>query len=103
VVNSLLEETLVSYSSIDHFAAVFKSRLAALSRVQGLLSRGEANVVIVGELVRMELRALGAEPDAQRVLADGPEVALPTKSVQILALALPRTRHECPEARPRYT
>jgi two-component system CheB/CheR fusion protein len=89
VVNSLLEETLVSYSSIDHFAAVFKSRLAALSRVQGLLSRGEANVVIVGELVRMELRALGAEPDAQRVLADGPEVALPTKSVQILALALP--------------
>jgi PAS domain S-box-containing protein len=88
VVNSLLEETLASYSSIDHFAAVFKSRLAALSRVQGLLSRGEADAVTVGELVRMEVRALGAAPGTQRVLVDGPEVALPNRSVQILALAL---------------
>src|SRR5262249_18989274 len=41
-----------------------------------------------GELVSLELRALGAEPDGHRVSVVGPEVALPKRSVQILALGL---------------
>lgn len=88
VVHALSEETLASSRSLDDFAATFGDRLAALSRVQGLLSRGAANPVKLGELVGLELRALGAEPDGRRVTVEGPEVALPNKSVQILALAL---------------
>jgi two-component sensor histidine kinase len=42
----------------------------------------------MSELVRLELQALGAEPDGQRVTVEGPEVTLPKRSVQILALAL---------------
>jgi two-component system CheB/CheR fusion protein len=56
--------------------------------VQDLLVRGEADAVTIGELVRLELRALGAEPDGRRVSVDGPEVALPDEAVQVLALAL---------------
>jgi two-component system CheB/CheR fusion protein len=43
---------------------------------------------MIGELVELELRALGAEPDGRRIIVDGPEVALPHRSVQILALGL---------------
>jgi hypothetical protein len=43
---------------------------------------------IVSDLVSHELRALGAEPDGRRIIVEGPEVALPIASVQILALAL---------------
>jgi two-component sensor histidine kinase len=59
-----------------------------LSRVQGLLSRAESTPVKIGELVTLELRALGAEPDGDRVVVDGPEVALPNRSLQILSLGL---------------
>jgi two-component sensor histidine kinase len=38
--------------------------------------------------VRLELRALGAELDGRRISVAGPEVALPDKAVQILALAV---------------
>jgi len=44
--------------------------------------------VTIHELVTWELRALGAEPDGGRVTVDGPAVALPNRSVQILALGL---------------
>jgi two-component sensor histidine kinase len=43
---------------------------------------------MLNELVELELRALGAVPDGVRVIVDGPEVALPSRSVQILALGL---------------
>ncbi len=38
--------------------------------------------------MHLELGALGAEPDGERIIVQGPEVHLPSKSVQILALAL---------------
>jgi two-component system, chemotaxis family, CheB/CheR fusion protein len=88
VVSALAEQTLASCESLDEFAEPFRERLATLSRVQGLLSRGESSPVMIGELVELELRALGAEPDAQRVAVGGPAVALPNRSVQILALGL---------------
>jgi PAS domain S-box-containing protein len=88
VVSSLAAETLASSPSLDGFTAAFTSRLGALSRVQSLLSRVEAQAVTIDALVRLELHALGAEPDGQRILVDGPAVALPNTSVQILALAL---------------
>jgi PAS domain S-box-containing protein len=89
VVDGLAEQTLASCGSLSDFALPFRQRLATLSRVQGLLSRGESPVT-VSELVTLELRALGAEPDGgeTRVVVAGPEVALPSRAVQILALGL---------------
>lgn len=88
VVTALAEQTLDSCDSIDDFAGPFTQRLETLSRVQGLLSRGESAPVMIGELVELELCALGAEPDGVRVVVGGPDVALPNRSVQILALGL---------------
>jgi two-component system CheB/CheR fusion protein len=88
VVNTISDETLAASGSLEDFGAAFNSRLASLARVQDLLFRGEADAVTIGELVRLELRALGAEPDGRRVSLDGPEVALPNEAVQILALAV---------------
>jgi two-component system CheB/CheR fusion protein len=88
VVDGLAEQTIASSESLDDFGGAFRQRLATLSRVQGLLSRGETTPVTIHELVTWELRALGAEPDGARVRVDGPDVALPNRSVQILALGL---------------
>ena len=86
VVRSISERTRAVSSSLDDYAVEFNGRLEVLSRVQGLLSRGDAAFVAIAELVRMELDALGAEPDG-RIVVDGPAVDLPEASVQILALA----------------
>jgi two-component system CheB/CheR fusion protein len=88
VVSSIAAETIASSNSMREFGQAFNNRLSSLSRVQGLLSRGEDNVATISRLVHLELGALGAEPDGKRVIVEGPEVHLPTKSVQILALAL---------------
>jgi two-component sensor histidine kinase len=88
VVKSIAAETSGGSISLDAFSRAFGERLAALSRVQGLVSRAEFAPVTIGELVHLELGALGAEPDGRRVIVEGPNVALPDKSVQILALAL---------------
>ncbi len=87
VVDGLAEQTLASCDSLDDFVVPFRQRLATLSRVQGLLFRDSAPVTM-RDLVQLELRALGAEADGERVVVDGPEVALPKRSVQILALGL---------------
>lgn len=42
------------------FTGPFRQRLATLSRVQGLLSRSETSPVTIGEVVVLELHALGA-------------------------------------------
>jgi len=88
VVGGLAEQTLASCKTLDDFAVPFRQQLATLSRVQALLSRGESSPVMISELVELELRALGARADGQRVIVDGPDVALPSRSVQILALGL---------------
>ena len=88
VVGALAEQTLASCKTVDEFAVLFRQQLATLSRVQGLLSRGESSPVMMSELVELELSALGAAPDGRRVIVDGPNVALPSRSVQILALGL---------------
>jgi two-component sensor histidine kinase len=88
VVSAVARQTLTSCITLDDFSTVFNNRLAALSRVQGLLSREEGKAVMLNGLVQLELRAQGAEPDGQRVVISGPDVPLPRESVQILALSL---------------
>jgi two-component system CheB/CheR fusion protein len=62
-------------------------RLAALGRVQSLVSRSKGEEVDLAEVVRLELRAYGGVEDG-RIAVSGPSVFLGFERVQILALAL---------------
>src|SRR6476646_5454207 len=74
VIDGLAEQTLASSKTLADFAVPFRQQLATLSRVQGLLSRGEASPATINELVELELSALGAKPDGVRVVIGGPDV-----------------------------
>ena len=91
VVRSLSDRTVVSAASLDDFKGRFGRRLAALSRVQGLLSHLSAGErVDFDELLRSELSALGVTDSmADRVTLEGPaRVPLRSATVQTFALAL---------------
>ncbi|KTF37702.1 CheR family methyltransferase [Xanthomonas vesicatoria] len=88
VVQSVAKQTMQSSQSMPEFAGKFEDRLSALSRVQGLLSQSDNEPTTIGALLRMELAALGAEPDHHRIVVEGPDVALRKSTVQTLALAL---------------
>jgi len=88
VVRSISEQTLAKSVSLNDFAGQFNDRLSALSRVQGLLARDGGSAIAIGELVRQELKALGAEIAGDRVRLEGGSVMLPKDAVQILLLVL---------------
>ncbi len=89
VVGAIARQTMVQTGPSEAFRDEFEHRLAALARVQGLLSRSEDDPVTIEALIRMELDALGAQGDAElRVTLDGPPVPLRNAIVQTLALAL---------------
>ncbi|MCT8266297.1 PAS domain-containing protein [Afifella sp. JA880] len=88
VVRSISEQTLRTSDSLPDFAGRFGDRLAALSRVQGLLSHAEQEAVSIGALVHSELDALGATAGTDRIITEGPQVRLRNRTVQTLALAL---------------
>ncbi|MEH3143887.1 MAG: PAS domain S-box protein [Methylobacterium frigidaeris] len=88
VVRALADRTLAGSADLADFRMRFSDRLAALARVQGLLSRlDEWDRVTFDMLVHTELTALGGE--AERIGLDGPAgVALRSSTVQTFALAL---------------
>ncbi|URD36085.1 PAS domain S-box protein [Methylobacterium tardum] len=86
VVTSIAKETLAQTGPGQAFVAQFQDRLAALSRVQGLLSRSNETPITIEALVRMELDALGVG-DLHATLR-GPPVSLRPSMVQTLALAI---------------
>jgi PAS domain S-box-containing protein len=88
VVAGVAEQTLAASGSLQEFGDAFTHRLAALGRVQGLLSREVAPKVTLEELMRLELAAHGFDAGDDRVALRGPEVELPARVVQLLALAL---------------
>ena len=88
VVRSIAEDTMEHTGTMEAFRAAFADRLSALSRVQGLLSRSEAEPISIGALVQLELDALGNRALKDRITTGGPEVFLRPSSVQTLALAL---------------
>jgi len=90
VVEATAEATLRSSSTLDDFKARFRDRLAALARVQGLLSRlDEGARIAFDELIQAELKGVGAPEDPSRVTLSGPgRVLLRSSSVQTLAMAL---------------
>lgn len=88
VVQSLARQTMRTSPSLKEFGVQFESRLGALSRVQGLLARTDHSSVDLAELVTLELtphRDVGA---TDRVQIEGPAVAVPPTSAQVLALAI---------------
>jgi PAS domain S-box-containing protein len=88
VVESIAERSAESASSLGDFVGRFKRRLRALSRVQSLLSRSEAEPIAIGALVHMELDAIGFSGMSDHIRLSGPAVWLPNAIVQTLALAL---------------
>ena len=73
--------------SLADFQARFDDRLAALSRIQGLLSRSQTRPIEFATLIDMEFDAMGIEPGGN-IEVDVPMVNLPNGVVQVLALAL---------------
>ena len=88
VVRSIAHQTMVQTGPTERFREQFNDRQAALSRVQGLLSRSEQEPITLRTLIRTELEALGAGDFADRIHVAGPPVRLRKASVQTLALAM---------------
>jgi PAS domain S-box-containing protein len=84
VVQSIASQTFKNSDSLDAFRQSFSERLAALSRVQGLLSRSNLEPITMDALVKLELAAL----NDGKVSIAGPRVTLDKAIVQTLALAL---------------
>ncbi|WP_114948580.1 sensor histidine kinase [Microvirga calopogonii] len=91
VVRRIADRTLRSSTSLEDFGSAFHDRIAALARVQGLLSRlTQDERVMFDQLIESELAAHGgANEKAEKVTLKGPlGVALRSSTVQTLALAL---------------
>jgi PAS domain S-box-containing protein len=88
IIASIARQTGARAESLDEFLPAFDNRLSALSRVQSLLSQPGDAPIALGELLKLELDALGAAVGSNRIQLQGPDAALPHGSVQTLALAL---------------
>lgn len=88
VVRSIADHTARGTDELPDFLAHFDDRLAALSRVQGLLSRlSDHDRVSFEDLIQTELAAMDGR--AGRVTLDGPkDVRLRSSTVHTLAMAL---------------
>jgi PAS domain S-box-containing protein len=87
VVRSIANDTMAETSAPILFRERLSTRLTALSRVQGLLSRAAGEPITIGALVRMELEALGADAPGT-ISVSGPDVPLHSSMVQTFALAV---------------
>ena len=88
VVRSMSDKTARASTDLPDFRARFRTRLEALSRVQGLLSRLEDHDrVTFDDLIRTELAVMAGIAD--RVTLSGPNgIRLRSSTVQTLAMAL---------------
>jgi len=83
VVQSIARQTL----SDDSGFKAFSNRLAALGRLQGIVSKAPGDKVDLADIVRLELEVLSSAV-AGKVAISGPSVPLAAEAVQTLALAL---------------
>lgn len=86
VVRSIASQTASMVDSLSDFLRAFDSRLGALSRVQGLLSRSDTDAVTVESLLRMELGAVSTE--WERIRLSGPRVMVGDGTLQTLTLVI---------------
>lgn len=83
VVQSIARQTLGDGGAIE----AFSTRLSALSRVQSLVGGTMADEIDLGEIVRLELQAIGSAAEGKVAIA-GPPVKLGFELVQTFGLAL---------------
>jgi len=83
VVQSVARQTIGKGAKLDAFFA----RLQALGRIQDLISSGETDKIDLGDLVRLELDAVGFG-QSDRIRITGPKVALGFDILQTLALVI---------------
>lgn len=88
VVSVIANRTMARTGPTEAFRTQFNARLAALSRVQGLLSRADIEPITMEALIRMELDALGADATDDRITLAGPSVVIHDSIVQTMALAI---------------
>ena len=90
VVQALADSTQRETRSAEDFQRSFRSRLAAMSRVQGMLARlDEGERIAFDTLLEAELAAHGLAGTSPRVTLDGPRgISLKSRNVQTFALAL---------------
>ncbi|MFB6452805.1 CheR family methyltransferase [Bradyrhizobium tunisiense] len=82
VVEALAQQTLGNGGSLQEFS----TRLAALGRVQSLVTRASDDQLDLGDIIRSELQAVGASDE--KVAVSGPAVPLGFELVQTIGLAL---------------
>ncbi|TNC59359.1 PAS domain S-box protein [Rubellimicrobium roseum] len=87
VVNSIANQTMAHTGPTEAFREEFSHRMAALSRVQGLLSRSQEEPITLRALLTLELDALGAK-EGEHVRIDGPWVRIRPTIVQTVALVV---------------
>ena len=87
VIGSIASQTMAETGPTPVFLEQFNNRLAALSRVQGLLSRSDQSPVTIRSLLEMVLGAMAADALSADML-EGPEVRIRPTIVQTLAMAL---------------
>ena len=86
---SIATQTLRRSDSLGEFEREFAHRLAALSRVQGLITGVDYRNVDLRDLLTAELQAHeGKHLDTGRIRLDGPALPLPAAAAQALGLAL---------------
>jgi PAS domain S-box-containing protein len=84
VVQSIASQTARTSQSLESFSEDFRGRIRSLSRVQGLIAKGDDKADL-SDLVAAEIDAHGA---SHRVSIDGDHVWLPSTSAQAIGLAL---------------
>ena len=87
IVRSMANQLAGASTSVDELQRNLDQRLAALGRVQTLLSRGD-EVIDFAELIRIELAAHIPDPNDPRVDLTGPHLPLPSRAAQPAALAI---------------
>lgn len=86
ITRSITARTGERAESVEEYAELMAGRLAALGRVQVLLTRSANARVTIGEIVADEI-AVQAEHEGQ-YLIEGPEISLSPKVAEILTLAV---------------
>lgn len=86
VVRSIASQTVEAVGSLQDFQRAFDSRLGALSRVQGLLSRADNQGITVERLLSIELGAVASSWD--QIHTEGPRVLVADGSLQTLMLVI---------------
>jgi two-component sensor histidine kinase len=87
IVTYIARQTLKRSQGLEDFGARFADRIAALSRVQALVSRSESSDIALRDLVETEVKAHAPEAD-RRVVIEGPHVTLHERASETLALAV---------------